>query len=182
MQRLPLLWKAIAPSVAGSFPRAIEKKSPPKLGFERELVSVVLSNRGFGCKAQYVPSIAGLHDCANAGAQNATMTTNTRAIRDTLAPQRDEPLQLRIFPSRISIVESPRPRKAARDGANFRNAGSKVDQVGVLAGSCGAHISALPTSVPLHTLRNIYNLIDEILTELETIGSPMFCRDTEKSV
>src|SRR5262249_3395899 len=182
MQRLPLFWKAIAASVAGSFPRLLKKKSPPKLGFERELVSVVLSNRGFGCKAQYVPSIAGLHDCANAGAQNATMTTNTRAIRDTLAPQRDEPLQLRIFPSRISIVESPRPRKAARDGANFRNAGSKVDQVGVLAGSCGAHISALPTSVPLHTLRSIYNLIDEILTELETFGSPMFCRDTEKSV
>jgi len=28
MQRLPLLWKAIAPSVAGSFPRAIEKNHP----------------------------------------------------------------------------------------------------------------------------------------------------------
>lgn len=35
MHREPLLWNVIAPSVAGSFARVIDKKSPPKFGFDR---------------------------------------------------------------------------------------------------------------------------------------------------
>lgn len=42
----------MAPSAAGSFPRTLEKKSLPTLGFERELAESELSGRLLGCDAQ----------------------------------------------------------------------------------------------------------------------------------
>ncbi|HJS62882.1 MAG TPA: hypothetical protein VJ800_14135 [Pseudolabrys sp.] len=70
----------MAPKVAGSFSRTIEKKSPPRFGFDLEVVMAPLGLL-LVCSAQWVPSMAGLQVWATPSARsNVTIMSATSKI------------------------------------------------------------------------------------------------------